>query len=110
MVVLIVLALVLATAFVAWLAGAGSGAPSFKEASFRDLGTARTSMDFQLTRDPDDTVVCAIQALNDEHAVVGWKEVTVPPTPGENAVRRTVDLRTTGHAVSATVDSCWVTN
>ena len=105
------LALALATVFVAWVVSGQSSAPTFKEVSFDESRPDRASLDFELTKDPDQTVRCAVQALNDQHAIVGWKEVTVGTVDPDQLRNRTsvqrVELRTTSPAHTVTVDSCW---
>ena len=55
----------------------------------------------------------AVQALNQEYAVVGWSEVTIGAVPedrlgdgGTSSHRAAV--RTTNLATTAVVDSCWL--
>ncbi len=102
---------VLAAVFVAWLAYGNSQAPSFKEVSFDDSRADAVTLDFELTKEPDQQVTCAVQALNDQHAIVGWKEITIGDVPADQLKNKTsthrVSLRTTSQAHTATVDSCW---
>ncbi|MCT1366475.1 DUF4307 domain-containing protein [uncultured Kocuria sp.] len=97
----------------AWIAYGNSRAPTFKEVSFDDSRATDVTLDFDLTKEPEDTVTCAVQALNDQHAIVGWKEVTIGHVPEDQLREKTsphrVNLRTTSQAHTATVDSCWTT-
>lgn len=103
--------LVVASAFVAWLTYGNSQAPTFKEVSFDDSRADRATLDFELTKEPDQQVTCAVQALNDQHAVVGWKELTIGNAPADQLNHKTsshrIDVRTTSQAHTVTVDSCW---
>lgn len=105
------LAVVVCMAFVAWLAYGNSHAPSYKEVSFDDSRADSVTMDFELTKDDDETVTCAVQALNDQHAIVGWKEIIIGKVPADQLSNDTsshrVNLRTTSQAHTATVESCW---
>jgi hypothetical protein len=61
---------------------------------------------------PDRTrdVHCIVQATNDNEAIVGFTEVTVPAAPDNdpNSPRQLdIDLATTQLAASGHVDSCW---
>jgi hypothetical protein len=49
--------------------------------------------------------ICVIKVLDSAFAIVGYKEVTISPTSGEN-LAETVNTVSTG--VSATVDRCWL--
>jgi hypothetical protein len=80
-----------------------------KDIGFAVADAGHMTVDFQVTKDPEATVQCAVQALNDNYAVVGWKVATIGPadatTAGTTAHR--VQLRTESLAVSGGVDSCW---
>ncbi|MFI7580350.1 DUF4307 domain-containing protein [Kocuria kalidii] len=110
----IVLAVTLLTAvFAVWVVLARQSAPTFKDIGFEVVSEARATADFELTKRPEDVVTCAVQALNQEYAVVGWAEVTVGSVPedrlsdaGTSSHRAAV--RTTNLATTAVVDSCWV--
>lgn len=112
LILLIVLALGLASAFVAWIAHSRGASPSAEETGYTVESPLRTTLEFDVTRRAGDPVVCAVQALNDQRAVVGWREVRVAPDTGGGTGRATVaqsvDLWTTARANTATVDSCWV--
>ena len=105
--VLAVLVLALASAFVAWIAAHRGTAPTYQEKSVQVRSALRTSLDFDLTKRPGDDVRCAVQAVNDQRAVVGWKEIQVGRDAAATS-RQHVDLLTTGPAETATVESCWV--
>ena len=80
-----------------------------KDVGFAVTDAGHMTVDFQLTKDPEATVQCAVKALSDNYAVVGWKVATFGPaeatTAGTTAHR--VQLRTESLAVSGGVDSCW---
>ncbi|UNK45032.1 DUF4307 domain-containing protein [Arthrobacter sulfonylureivorans] len=80
-----------------------------KDVGFAVADAGHMTVDFQVTKDPEATVQCAIKALSDNYAVVGWKVATIGPagetTAGTTAHR--VQLRTESLAVSGGVDSCW---
>ena len=80
-----------------------------KDVGFAVADAGHMTVDFQVTKDPEATVQCAVKALNDNYAVVGWKVATIGPA-GETAAGTTahrVQLRTESLAVSGGVDSCW---
>ncbi|MEX5299301.1 DUF4307 domain-containing protein [Kocuria sp. CPCC 205292] len=106
-------ATVLTAVFVVWVVTARQGAPTFKDIGFEVVSEARATADFELTKRPGDVVTCAVQALNQEYAVVGWAEVTVGAVPAERLSEggtssHRAAVRTTNLATTAVVDSCWV--
>ena len=110
--ILIVLGLLAGVAVAVWLA-AGVSAPgvSFKDVGFRTDSSSRAEIDFEVSKDAGATAVCAVKALSETYAVVGWKEVRVGPEPERRGTVTTslaVPLRTESAAVSAVVDSCWI--
>ncbi|MCJ8504520.1 DUF4307 domain-containing protein [Kocuria flava] len=110
---LVAAATLLAAAFAVWVLGGQQRQPTFKDIGFQVLSEARATADFDLTKHPDDVVTCAVQALNEEYAVVGWTEVTVGALPREQlhegrTSSHRAELRTTNLATTAVVDSCWI--
>jgi hypothetical protein len=87
---------------------------SSKDVGFSLTSGGRASVDFEVTKDPSATAQCAIQALSENYAVVGWKVATIGPADGEggrNAGGTTAhrtDLRTDSPAVSGGVNACWI--
>ena len=72
------------------------------------------TVDFQVTKDPEATAQCAIQALNETYAIVGWKVATIGPAAegkGNDGGRTTVhriQLRTESPSVTGGVNACWI--
>lgn len=87
---------------------------SSKDVGFDVVDSTYATVDFRVTKEPGTTAQCAVQVLNSSYAIVGWKVVTVGPTPpseGLNDARTTVEtasLRTESLGVSGGVDSCWI--
>ena len=100
-------------AFVVWIVWGGSQKPVFKDVSFHVADAGHAYADFDLTKDPDQSVTCAVQALNEQYAVVGWNEVTIAHVAQSELNGRTsthrVPVRTTNQATTAGVESCWNT-
>ena len=70
-------------------------------------------MTFQLTKDYEDTVECAIQVLSEMYTVVGWRTVTIGPeipsagdTPSDKTKYYDVDLRTDALGVTGGPNLC----
>lgn len=85
-----------------------------KDVGFSLGAEGRASVDFEVTKDRSASAQCAVQALSENYAVVGWDIVTIGPTdPGEgvNDGRTTsqrTDLRIDSPAVSGGVNACWI--
>ena len=101
----------LAALFVIWIVLGSSSRPEYKDVSFRVQDAGHAYADFDLTKDPDQTVTCAVRALNEQFAIVGWNEVTISRVAPEELNGRTsthrIPVRTTNRATTAGVDSCW---
>ncbi|MDN5699751.1 MAG: DUF4307 domain-containing protein [Kocuria sp.] len=110
-VIIAAIATLLSAAFVVWIVQGQSSAPVAKDVSFQVQDAANTYADFDLTKDSDQTVTCAVRALNEQYAIVGWNEVTIGEVAPEELNGRTsthrVPVRTTNEANSVGVDSCW---
>ncbi len=106
-------------AVVAWVVWVGLFSPS-ASLEARDTGYsgpgggALTSDDasvdirFEVTTDPGTPVSCALQALNEQFAIVGWKVVEL--APAESRTRSLVEnVRVTEPAVTGLIYRCWLT-
>ncbi len=64
-------------------------------------------LSFQFTAPVGRAVACAIEAQDEEHGVVGWRVVELPPSEAHvRAFRETIP--TTAAATTGFVNSCWV--
>jgi len=97
---------------IAWVVWAGLLGPDASLGS-RDLGYALIGDDavevrYEVTVDAGRTASCALQALNDTFAIVGWKVVDLPASDrGTRQFRET--LRTSEPAVTGLIYRCWLT-
>lgn len=76
----------------------------------RPLTADDTSVDirFEVTTEPGTPVSCALQALNEQFAIVGWKVVDL--APGNDRTRAFVEnVRVTEPAVTGLIYRCWLT-
>ena len=105
-------AVAFAIVFVAWLIWGGLlEAPAQFEA--RDAGhelvsDAEVSVTWQFSVEPGTTASCAVQALDERFAIVGWKVVDVPASEQRTRML-TETLRTTEQAVTGLIYRCWLT-
>ncbi|VTR77630.1 DUF4307 domain-containing protein [Cellulomonas hominis] len=104
---LVVLA-VLGVAVAVWIGIGQARTPvRWDEVGFRVDGPTQTEMTFDVTKDPEATVTCRVQALSDRYAEVGVQDVTVGPA-GTGTQRVTTTIPTAEEAVSAVVEHCEV--
>ncbi|MEA5456223.1 DUF4307 domain-containing protein [Sinomonas sp. JGH33] len=104
-----VLAVVIAgVALFAWSGNAQT--VTFKDVSFTTPDAWHATEEFQVTKEADQTAYCAVHALNDAYAVVGWKQLEFGPTSGSGMTTTNVHvaLRTESQAVSVSVETCWI--
>jgi hypothetical protein len=78
---------------------------SHVDVGFRVLSDYRIAVDFELTKPKQSTVVCSIEALNNQFFQVGWAEFEFGPSE-YMTLRHTVQLNTTELAVTGLVERC----
>lgn len=74
------------------------------------LTSQDTSVDirFEVTTQPGQSVSCALQALNERFAIVGWKVVEL--APADERTRAFVEnVRVSEPAVTGLIYRCWLT-
>lgn len=92
----------------------GSPDVSSKDVGFSLTSGGQVSVDFEVTKDPDESAQCAVQALSENYAVVGWKVVTIGPVGEDDTAAaggttaHRAQLRTDSPAVSGGVNACWI--
>lgn len=62
---------------------------------------------FSLNVAPGTETTCAVQALNEDHAIVGWKIVEIPPSEDRNRVI-TETVRTSQQSNTGLIYRCWL--
>jgi hypothetical protein len=97
---------------VAWVLWVGLFGPAASLGS-RDLGYVVQGDDaiqvrYEVTMNAGDTASCALQALNSDFGIVGWKVVEVPASDrGTRQFEQT--LVTSEEAVTGLIYRCWLT-
>lgn len=109
--ILIAVAAAFAVVLVAWVVWAGLDSSSSK---LEAQNTAHTVVDdrtvevvFDLSVPAGTPVTCAVEAMNDTFAIVGWKVVAYPAS---DVYTRTFteELRTTQRASTGLISRCWL--
>jgi hypothetical protein len=76
----------------------------YQDLSFR-TSPLSTEVEFEVTKDPQSTVICELQALSEQFAIVGYRVVELGPTEASTN-RYTVQINTTHQATTGLVSSC----
>jgi hypothetical protein len=97
---------------VAWLAWGGLLSPSASLESeslgYDEVTDRSIVVMYEVTTTPGNAVTCAVEARDEDHAVVGWTTVELPPS--DKHVRQFRErLRTTGTPVVGLISDCWLT-
>lgn len=112
--ILIVVAIAISVIWVLWSVTGSNDGISQKDLSYNVVDQTLTTVDIAVTKNADATAQCAIKAMDEGYAVVGWKVITVGPNGkdvgSENGRTTTVrtELRTDALAVTGIVEHCWI--
>ncbi|WP_309711219.1 DUF4307 domain-containing protein [Pseudolysinimonas sp.] len=97
---------------VAWVVWVGLFSPTAtletRDTGYLTRDDSTVDIRFEVTTEPGTPVSCALQALNDQFGIVGWKVVDLPP--GDDRTRAFVEnVRVTETAVTGLIYRCWLT-
>ena len=62
---------------------------------------------FQVTGGQDKDVACALEALDEEFGIVGWKVIEIPASE-DHQQEFSASIPTVGEATTGLVNACWV--
>ncbi|KAB1864108.1 DUF4307 domain-containing protein [Microbacterium algeriense] len=100
-------ALLLVGAF-SWMTVAQSmGSVDADDLGFELVDEHSVNVSFQVTGVQGKDVVCAVEALDEEFGVVGWKIVEIPAGDSHSQAR-SVTVPTVAEATTGLVNTCWV--
>ncbi|AZZ49272.1 DUF4307 domain-containing protein [Rathayibacter rathayi] len=104
-------ALTFVAVFAAWVIWAGldgaRGGVDVQDTAHQVVDDRTVSVSFDLTAPAGREVACAVQALNEQSAVVGWLVVKYPAST-ERFHSHTETVRTTELANTGLISSCWL--
>jgi len=103
--VLTLVGIALLTVIAAWFGFANYSPLSYQDIGYRVINNTTVEVDFELTAPAGSVAICAIQALNNSFAQVGWIELVLPASEATTN-RHTVTLTTTELAVTGLVHEC----
>jgi hypothetical protein len=97
------------TAWVLWVGLLGPSASlGSRDLGYQVDGDAAVEVRYEVTMDAGQTASCALEALNSDFGIVGWKVVDIPASEkGTRQFRET--LRTSEPAVTGLIYRCWLT-
>ena len=105
-------ALAVAAVVAAWVGWVGLLGPDAsvdaRTAGYTILGETDVQVEYEVTVAPGLNASCALEALNEKYAVVGWKIVEVPASTEQNQSLTDV-VRTSEPAVTGLIYRCWLT-
>ncbi|MFC0359853.1 DUF4307 domain-containing protein [Kytococcus schroeteri] len=97
----------LATALVVWYGIAlNTNKPNWFYAGHEKITDSSVTVIYDVHREPDRPVVCRLVAENENHEVVGTRDVTVPPR-GAGSTRERSVVQTTSRPLVGNVTGCW---
>lgn len=110
--VIAIIALIAAVAVTIWFAfSASSRMLSYNTVGYDIESDSKAWVEFELTKEPEETVACAVRVLTATAAVAGYHTVVIGPTDqdGERDLTKYYDttLRTDQLGSSGEVDTCW---
>lgn len=74
---------------------------------FETVTPHEITLNFQVTTRPDVPVVCALEAQDTAHGIVGWRIVEYAPDSAHTR-RFTETIPTVAEATTAFVNACWI--
>jgi hypothetical protein len=75
---------------------------------FTILSDSEVEVEYQVSVAPGATAACAVEALSEQYAIIGWKVVEVPAST-ERTRAFTEIIRTAEPAVTGLIYHCWLT-
>jgi hypothetical protein len=101
--------LVVVTAWVLWVGLLGPSASlGSRDLGYQLDGDSAIEVRYEVTMDAGQTASCALEALNSDFGIVGWKVVDIPVSQKTTRQFRET-LRTSEPAVTGLIYRCWLT-
>jgi len=78
-----------------------------RDTGYEIVDDRAVDVQYTISTEPGTPVRCAVQALNNVQAIIGWKVVDLPPTEARSTTY-TTSLATTERAVTGLIYRCWL--
>ena len=112
--IIAIIALLAAVATTFWFAFSSSSSMlAFKSVGYVIHNEAEAWVEFEVTKEPEATVACAVRVLTDTAAVAGYRTVVIGPDENPDASGKDLtkyydtNLRTDQLGSGGEVDTCW---
>lgn len=79
-----------------------------RDLAFTDLTATSVTVSFEVTASPGHEVACALEAMNEQFSIVGWK-VFVYPASDQRIRTFTETIKTSQLPTTGLVYQCWLT-
>lgn len=97
-----------AVAVTAWFAfSASSGAADARDTAFELVDEHTVAISFQVSAPAGSALVCALEAQDEDHGVVGWRIVEYPASEAHTRAF-TEQVPVLSQAATGFVNACWV--
>ncbi|MFZ4894037.1 DUF4307 domain-containing protein [Plantibacter sp. Mn2098] len=97
--------------FAAWVIWAGfdgnSATIETRDTAHELIDATTVSVSFEVTAPQNTPLACAVKAMNEQFAIVGWKVIELPPSD-QRTRNFTETVRTTEQSNTGLVQECWV--
>lgn len=94
--------------YVAWTTVARTlNTVDYDTTGFHTVDDHSITVDFQVAGRPDTAFVCAVEAQDTEHGIVGWRVFEYPSDPAHTRTFSET-IPTTALATTGLVTSCWI--
>lgn len=91
-----------------WISfGNSANSVNAEASSYHVVDPRSVTVSFQLTAPAGARVVCALEADDDQHGIVGWRMVRYPPAQAHSR-SLTETIPTLALATTGLVNTCWV--
>ncbi|MDN5704482.1 MAG: DUF4307 domain-containing protein [Yaniella sp.] len=112
--IIAIIALLAAVVVTFWFAFSGSSSMlAYKSVGYQIHDDTSAWVEFEVTKEPEKTVACAVRILSDNAAVAGYRTVVIGPEDDTDQAGRDLtkyydaDIRTDQLGSSGEVENCW---
>jgi len=112
--VIAIIAVLSAILVTCWFAfSASSSVLSYESVGYKIHDESTAWVEFELTKEPEETVACTVRVLSDNAAIAGYRTVVIGPEQNAEQKRTdltkyyTTDLRTDQLGSSGELETCW---
>lgn len=112
--IIAIIALIAAVLVTFWFAFSGSSSMlAYKSVGYQIHDESSAWVEFEVTKEPEETVACSVRILSDNAAVAGYRTVVIGPDDDADQAGKDLtkyydtDIRTDQLGSSGEVERCW---